>query len=76
MLLNHNPGKYKIFKPPYIPFDFEKTVRQFLIDIYDKPHQYYYTILDKQVNDHYQSWWGGPERMRTIIDPPVKFYES
>lgn len=36
----------------------------------------YETIREKQINQYYQSWWGGPEKLTAFVDPPVKFYET
>jgi hypothetical protein len=32
--------------------------------------------LQEQSIKYCQSWWGGPEKISPLVDPPLKFYET
>lgn len=76
MLLKNHPEKYIPFDKPERPKDFLPEVREFLAEIYAYPAQYYDTYLEKLINEHYQSWWGGPKYISPVVDPPVRFCET
>jgi len=76
MLVSHNPEKYMPLNRPEQPYDFVKESQEFLREIYEMGEIEYRTECEEQVRKYYQCWWGGPEKLSPLVNPPIKFYET
>jgi hypothetical protein len=73
LLLKHNPSKYFPLNAPEEPFDWNPEVRHYLKQLYAIEILNYETIIERQVNQYFQYWWGGPRYISPVVDPPVRF---
>jgi hypothetical protein len=73
LLTRHKPNKYVLVSQQHEPYDFISEARDFLAFIYSLPMTHYETMLERQVNQYNQWWWGGPKYISPVVDPPVRF---